>query len=115
MHMQWNSATPDRRRIYGTYLALSVLLGAGLAAIDLSSTNLNVGILYLLPALLAAKVQRRREFWILIGCFIVLIFLGYLAHRMHSPSLPAYRLVNRLLAALSLLLAAVRLSASIAS
>src|SRR6516225_4600657 len=103
--MRWSSEQPDRRRIPLKYLAICVLLAAGLAAIDLSSINLNVGILYLLPALLAVKLRRQREFWIAITCFIILVFLGYAIHRMQWPNPPGYRLVNRFLAATALLVA----------
>jgi hypothetical protein len=111
--MRWNSEQPDRRRIPLKYLAICVLLAAGLAAIDLSSINLNVGILYLLPALLAVKLRRQREFWVAVTCLIILVFLGYAVHRMQSPNPPGYRLANRFLAAVALLVAGLRLSAGI--
>lgn len=94
-------------------LIICTLLVIVIATVDLHSRSLNTSILYLLPLLLGTKLPGPRSFWVLAIGLIALTFIGYFLgpHRTSSSHFISFRLVNRMLVALSIIVTAARISA----
>ena len=91
--------------------ALAVALAAAEVAVDLSTwIQLNVAIVYSLPLVLAAAGRNRRLLWTLTLVLVCMTFIVYWRQG-QGPALHDEYFVNRALAAVSVLLAAVLLHA----
>jgi len=93
--------------------AASVLLVAGVATTDLLTMNVNLSILYILPVLLAVRTRSRAWVWQLAVVLVALTYIGYFFGPRAVPESEGwrgmvwnYRMANRTLAAVTILLVA---------
>ena len=105
-----DTSAPLRRR--ALLLSASALLIMAIAILDLRTRLLSPGIIYLVPLVLVTRALRPRDFWLLTASLVVLVYTGYYfgPHRSDDVGFFQFRLINRTLTAVAILLSGTRLT-----